>query len=1049
MTKTTYFSLIFSLCLLSVINSLVFAEQPIEDIFEIEKRADKLSKEWNGESLRHSVLLYERAYNYWLNKNASNKASECLREIVRLKLKISQPNEALAELKKLKIIDKNNSVGKIENLSLESTIQLDLGETDRGEELLNQAQNLVRFSSDKNNQISVLHASAKFLFVKHENQKSIEAFEKAIILAKEVNSNKWLGQLNFELSIIYVILNEYKKSETCAEEALKNWQIVNDTRGIALTYAAFADIERFRGNKQKALNYLNQAKDFFPDDIDFYEKANLLNSFAFIYEDFNQYELSLYNRKKALEYFKKANHVSGQISTLLRLAELSLTLQDLPSMLIYLKEAEQLGNKLNDKYFLSIINADYGNYYLKINKTKSAVESYQKALKILDRDIYKRDISQISETLGEILILEKKFTEARRLFFISLELNSKIKSNAELAEALFKVAKLDLIENKTDDSLKNISESLSLTEKLYSNVANSNLKRSYFSNVYDRYELYINLLMQKHKETPNENFALQALQANEKVRSRSLLETLRLSESNFSKDANPELVQREKELLNLLSLKADKITELLINGTENGAIEKVDSERRLLENELEEIRANFKQYSPIYSAIKNPPLFDVTEFQQNVLDDKTVLLEFSLGEKESYLWLINKNEFSYFILPQQVVIESRIDKIRKTFDERQILSNEDIEIYRKRIQELEVSYNQEVKLLSNELLGQITDKIVDKRLIIVPDGKLHYLPLSILPFPNSNDLLISRNEIVYEPSASLLNILPKIPKRNVKAEKDLLIFADPVFSDTDDRLIAKNENSSSLSQFFGLNLRDFRLIDANGKIPRLFATQEEANTISGIVGKTNSEIASGFSANRERIFNSDISNYRILHFATHGLIDIERPEVSSIVLSQYDENGNKREGFLRLQDIYAMDLSSDLVVLSACKSGLGKEIKGEGLMSLNSAFLQAGAKSVLSSSWKVDDNATAEFMKRFYTNLIDKELTPSESLRQTQLEMLQFTQFKSPFYWGAFTLQGEFRQKIPLSTSYFYPILLSSLAFFGISIVLYIYRSKFYWMVKR
>ena len=161
----------------------------------------------------------------------------------------------------------------------------------------------------------------------------------------------------------------------------------------------------------------------------------------------------------------------------------------------------------------------------------------------------------------------------------------------------------------------------------------------------------------------------------------------------------------------------------------------------------------------------------------------------------------------------------------------------------------------------------------------------------------------------------------------------------------------------------------------------------------------------------------------------------------AIVLSQFDENGQKREGFLRLQDIYALDLSSDLVVLSACQSGVGKEIKGEGMMSLNNAFLQAGAKSVISSAWKVDDDATAEFMKRFYTNLVAEQLTPAAALRQTQIEMMQNTQFKSPFYWAAFTVQGEFRQPISISQSYFYHILFGVLGIVGVG---FLWSLKFF-----
>jgi CHAT domain-containing protein len=424
----------------------------------------------------------------------------------------------------------------------------------------------------------------------------------------------------------------------------------------------------------------------------------------------------------------------------------------------------------------------------------------------------------------------------------------------------------------------------------------------------------------------------------------------------------------------------------------------------------------------------------VAEFQQNSLDEKSVLLEFAFGEKESYLWLIGKNEVSSYVLPPREVLENRIEKIRKVFDERQMLQGEDVDAYQKRINDLEQNSASEAKLLSNELFGQIVDKITDKRLIIVADGKLSLLPVSALPFPNSEDFFINRNEIVYQPSASLLSILPKLQTSKTLPAKDLLVFADPVFNDSDQRLTAKKVTESSLPTILGLNLRDFRLTDANGNIPRLFATQAEADSIADTVGKSRVEIVSGFAANREKVLDSTISDYRMLHFATHGLVDVQRPEVSSIVLSQFDEIGNKKEGFLRLQDIYSLNLASDLVVLSACESAVGKQIKGEGLMSLNNAFLQAGAKSVLSSAWKVDDDATAEFMKRFYANLVNKRRTTAEALRQTQLEMVNSTQYKSPFYWAAFTVNGEFRQPISVSTNYFYYVLFGVLAVLGVGL---------------
>lgn len=1027
----------FTFLLLVITIHFVFAQQNDNKIAEqLNHKAESLSKQWDGESIRRSISLFEEAAKNWLKKNEPDKATNCLRETVKLQTILSDSDEALKILKTATNVDNanNNLFGKIENLVLEFFIQLDLGNLEKSEVLLNQAQKLSQSSNDKNNQISVLFATAFFQFYKNENQKSIETYKQALNQADEINSAVWKSKLNYELSIVFMIVGDYQKSQQTANEALSNAQTLNNIREIALAYSIIGELERFKGNKQLALDYLGKSELLFPNDIAFYDKANLLNSFAFVYEDYNDLELSLSYRKRALECFTKAKHLAGQLSTLLRLGELNLLLNNPDSMFSYLKDAEEINKKLNNKFLSAIINSDYGNYYFSINAFEKAEMFYNKALDVLDKKIQTDDVGLISLKLGEIKLRQNSFEKSRQYLQFSLDLSEKTKDKLDKSQTLFQIAKLDLTQNHTNESFKNISESINLTEALYSDVANANLKRSYFSNVFDRYELYINLLMQKHKQSPGEEFAIQALQASERSRSRSLLETLRLSEANFTKDANPQTVQKEKETRSLLSLKADKLTELLSSDAEKSEIEKVEDEIRTLENELETIKAELKQQSPVYSAIKNPPPFDVAEFQQNSLDDKTVLLEFAFGEKESYLWLIGKTEVSSYVLPSRRVLENRIEKIREVFESRQILSDETPEVYQNRIDNLENIFNDEAKFLSTELLGQVVDKIADKRLIIVPDGKLALLPLSALPFPDSAENLIAKNEIVYEPSATLLSILPKIQTHKQLPTKDLLVFADPVFDETDNRLTAKNDTKSILSTVLGLNLRDFRLLDANGKIPRLPETQTEADSIAETVGKYRTEIASGFAANRERVLDSTISDYRMLHFATHGLVDINRPEVSSIVLSQVDETGQKREGFLRLQDIYALDLASNLVVLSACQSGIGKEIKGEGLMSLNNAFLQAGAKSVVSSAWKVDDNATNKLMQIFYANLIDKGFTTSEALRQAQLEMSGSAQFSSPFYWAAFTVQGEFRQPISVSNNYFYYILFGIFAIIGIGL---------------
>ena len=164
-----------------------------------------------------------------------------------------------------------------------------------------------------------------------------------------------------------------------------------------------------------------------------------------------------------------------------------------------------------------------------------------------------------------------------------------------------------------------------------------------------------------------------------------------------------------------------------------------------------------------------------------------------------------------------------------------------------------------------------------------------------------------------------------------------------------------------------------------------------------------------FRASRNAVLDPALGQYRYLHFATHGYLDSERPGLSALLLSMIDENGNRQDGFLRANEVYNLKLSADLVVLSACQTGLGKEIKGEGLVGLTRGFMYAGAPRIVVSLWSVNDRATADLMTAFYRKMLRQGARPAAALRAAQIEMWKQKSWRSPFYWAAFTLQGEWR----------------------------------------
>jgi CHAT domain-containing protein len=353
-----------------------------------------------------------------------------------------------------------------------------------------------------------------------------------------------------------------------------------------------------------------------------------------------------------------------------------------------------------------------------------------------------------------------------------------------------------------------------------------------------------------------------------------------------------------------------------------------------------------------------------------------------------------------------------------------------------RIAQAEANLPTAAQSLSQTLLAPVAAELGNKRLVIVADGALQYIPFAMLPEPvvsgqgsvaskkkTAHQPLIVGHEVVSLPSASALAIQRTELAGRKPAPKMLAVIADPVFDRSDDRFKSLATEAGDKTEVQTITSDDARSIehladksddksDATARrmvIPRLPFTRQEATRLLALTPKSSSFGAIDFQANRQTVLNGELSQYRYVHFATHGLLDAERPGLSSLVLSMVDEQGKARDGFLRANDIYNLKLPAELVVLSACHTGLGKEIKGEGLVGLTRGFMYAGAARVVVSLWSVNDRATSELMGRFYQKMLKEGKRPAEALRAAQVEMWRQMLWQSPYYWAAFTMQGEWR----------------------------------------
>ncbi|NJL91517.1 MAG: CHAT domain-containing protein [Coleofasciculaceae cyanobacterium SM2_1_6] len=274
--------------------------------------------------------------------------------------------------------------------------------------------------------------------------------------------------------------------------------------------------------------------------------------------------------------------------------------------------------------------------------------------------------------------------------------------------------------------------------------------------------------------------------------------------------------------------------------------------------------------------------------------------------------------------------------------------------------------------LSNILLKPILEKIGNKRLAIIGDGVLRYIPFAALPDPRVGDRyqpLLVNHEVVYLPSASTLQTLRNEAQARTPAPKTLAVLGD---------------------------------------WDRLPGTRREANTILNLVPESNRLAYFDFPGDRANALNNQLSEYRFIHWAIQGFINTENPELSSMVACLVDRNGARSNRNLLFTDIFNLSFNADLVVLSACQTpleGVGLE---EGSIGLIRGVMYAGTPRVVTNLWDVPDTETATLMGKFYEKMLQQNLRPAEALRAAQLEMFNSRSW-SPFYWAAFTLQGEWR----------------------------------------
>ena len=807
----------------------------------------------------------------------------------------------------------------------------------------------------------------------------------ALVIFREVQQAHGIALGLFNLGDTYAQRGETRQALSFYQQALPLCLGVGDENCAGRTYRRLASVYDSLGETQNALDYYAKSATIYRQKERPVELARMLNSAGALYSLLGDKKRSFVLHSEALALSRQAQSRQDEAASLSNLAELHEDEGDTKKARDFYQQALAISRETRNRVAEATNLNRLGLLSHSAGKKDEAIKLFEQALAMnteigarYNRALALNNLGVVFDRSGDAKVALDYFTKA-------LVILREIENKTGEAMMLYRIASVQNNLGQTVEARRNITGALEIVETIRGKIASTDLRSSYFSTVQQYYDLYIELLMREHRSRPNENFNFAALQVSEHARARSLLDLLQEAKTDVRQGVDPSLLAREKELLELINGKAAQQQQAFSDTRKAELAKTLGEEITRLSDEYETLQTSVRRSHPRYSNLAHATPLTLPDLQKS-LDPQTLLLEYKLGDERSYLWLVSQTKLETYELAPRGQIETHARKFYELLTERnRTLKGETSAQKLSRVQDAEQKLKAHIEQFRQMLLGPVASLLRDKRLVVVADGALQYVPFTVLA---------GANEVVTLPSISVLAQLRRENVARRTPSKSVAVFADPVFEPDDPRLqrVSQRKREKQSNGSVALSLPDFALPDfdfgqsATG-LPRLFASREEAKAIMALAPRGATYAALDFEANRERAMSEELNQYRILHFATHGLLNTARPQLSGVVLSLYDEKGNQLDGFLRLNQIYNLRLSSDLVVLSACSTALGKEVKGEGLIGLTRGFMYAGANRVIASLWKVDDEATAELMTSFYRNLLQKQMSPARALSAAQIEM--------------------------------------------------------------
>lgn len=865
----------------------------------------------------------------------------------------------------------NDNDGIAEALSRQGAVYRFKGDYDRAMEFLEPA--LKRYQSSGSNAGigMVLNNVGAVHYFRGDYQKAEEIWRQGLAAREKTGIQKEINQSLNNLGALYTATGKIDDALEVFKRILASSRELKDDYQLAAALNNIGDILSEQGDYRRAMEFLLEALEVNEKRGDKLDSSLVLNNIGQVYYSQANYERAALYYERARRLREEVGDQQGLAVTLMHLGMVRAANDEYAAALDLVKQSLALREKIGDKRGIAIALNNLGRIELRANHTGAALEFFNKSLAQYETSQYKDGIAQTLNNiaraqldLGNALAASEAATRA-----VALARETGARETLWLALSILGQAQRALGQGANAE--KTLRESIAVVETVRGQVTGDALDRQqFFQDKIAPYHLLVEMLVGAGK-------ADEALQFAERAKGRVLLDVLQTGQNTLDKNLSEEERKEEKNL---------KSAVFVLENDLRRAAAKPNFERAALaglQTKLDRTRAALDSFTNTLYA-KYPELklqrgetkiADTAALKSLLPDSKTALIEYVATEKRTFIFVVTSDKTN----PKTEVfpIEIGREDLAKT-----------ITAFREKLARRDLRFNDDAKKIYNLLLAPVARQLENKnRLIVAPDAALWELPFQALVDPK-NKYVVESAAVSYAPSLSVLAGIGR-KQSSSSTESNIIAFGNPAHKQKP-LSVGKNQFPVSMS-------------DTLADLPE---AKKQVEALSALYGAKRSLVFTGEKAT-ETEFKKSAANFKILHLATHGILDNASPLYSYVLLSKNESDGE--DGRLEAWELMQMNLNADLVVLSACESGRGRIGAGEGLVGLTWAFFVAGSPTTIASQWKVESASTTTLMLGFYQRLQDKSVSKAENLRQSSLALLKNEKYAHPFYWAGFVIVGDGR----------------------------------------